>query len=450
MPAKNKIIYTAVFLVTLSITYLGLNFIFKGNSEAKPVFLKVVGFWDPEVFSTIKKEFQEKHPEVTIEYEQKPTENYYPTLKANLVNEEKTPDLFWWHSGWGPGLGQLLEPIPEMVMSADEYEKTFYPITKTDLKIGGKYRGFPLEIDGLALLYNKAIFASTNFQQPPTTWSQLKGVYGPALTIRDKQRILNSAIALGSVNNVENFSEIIGLFLLQNDVEFIKNGKLTIAEDESSQGTNLFSDAVDGYIKFSKEDKFWDNTLPNSVDAFATGKTAMVILPAQKIHSLLQKVRKENLSLDFGVAPVPQLPNAKTVTWGSYWSLGVSAKSQQKEASWELAKYLVSPEVLREVYRMESEKNDFGRAYPRVEMAKEQTTNQYLTPYLSQASSARSWYLHSDTLDQGLNDKLVAEFKAVVTEVERGRSAKSTIKDLSEKITPILKEYNLLNSIVGN
>ena len=448
--AKTKIIYLAVFLLATVATYFALNAIFKRNSSPEPVFLKVVGFWEPEVFNTIKKEFQEKNPEVTIEYEQRQKDNYFATLKVDLAKKETTPDLFWWHSGWGPRLNKSLDALPTGVMSSSEYEKTFYPITKADMKLAGSYRGFPLEIDGLALLYNKAIFASTNFKEPPTTWASLRAVYGQALTIRDKQRILNSAIALGSVNNVENFSEILGLFLLQNDVEFIKSGKLNLLENESARGTNLVSDAVEGYLKFSKEDKIWDNTLPNSLEAFATGKTAMVILPLDKIHELLATVRKENLKLDFGVAPVPQLPDAEPVTWGSYWAVGVSKLSQEKAASWKLAQFLTTPETLRTVFKLESEKNDFGRAYPRMDMAREQTTNPYLAAYLTQAKTAKSWYLHSNTLDQGLNDSLVAEFKAVVAEIEKGRSTEGSLKDLEEKIAPILQKYGLVGGSSTN
>ncbi len=445
-PAKTTLIYVVIFLVTITFSYFALNFIFKRDTAPKPIFLKVVGFWEPEVFNTVKKEFQEKNPQITIEYEQQQKDNYAANLKADIGKSETTPDVFWWHSGWGPELAKNLDKLPETLMSQKEYEDIFYPITKTDLKLAGSYRGFPLEIDGLALLYNKAIFASTNFKEPPTTWSSLRQTYGQAMTTRDKQRILNSAIALGSVNNVENFPEILGLFLLQNDIQFVKGGQLTILEQESPRGTNLASDAIDGYLKFSKEDKIWDNTLPSSLEAFATGKTAMVILPAEKIHKLLDFVKKENLKLDFGVAPVPQLPDAEAVTWGSYWSLGVSEQSQAKEASWKLAQFLTTPEALRTVFKLESEKNVFGRAYPRVDMAREQTTNPYLAAYLSQAKKAKSWYLHSDTADDGLNDNLITEFKSAVGEIEKGHSTQGSLKDLVEKISPILQKYNLLNS----
>lgn len=442
--AKKILLYLAVFFVTLGLTYLTLYLAFGRNRPPKPVTLKVVGFWEPQVFSAVQKEFQAKYPHITLEYETRPKENYFANLEADLPNEQTTPDVFWWHSGWGPQLRENLDKLPDEIMSTTEYEKVYYPITKTDMKIAGSYRGLPLEIDGLALLYNKALLSAKNFNEPPSDWASLRQIYGPALTSRDKDRILSSSIALGSAKNVENFSEILGLFLLQNDVEFIKNNKLTLLESESSRGTNLASDAIDGYTAFSKQDKVWDHTQPNSIDAFAAGKTAMIILPAEKIHTLLETLTKQNLKLEFAVVPVPQLPDSETITWGSYWALGVSDASQKKEAAWQLAQYLASPEALRVVFKLESDNKIFGRAYPRVDMAKEQTTNPYLAAYLTQAPKAKSWYLHSDTADSGLNDAIVVEFEKEVAEIESGRSTSSSLDAIVENVEPILVKYGLI------
>src|SRR3989344_5856932 len=207
--ARKALPLIIVFVAAFLLTYLLLTLFYPLKKEPGSVPLKVAGLWDKEVFEAIKEDFLKEYPEITLTYEQKPPGQYFANLKAELNNPEP-PDVFWWHSGWGPLLAEHLDSLPGSIFSKADYEKTFYPITKTDMKIGGDYRGVPLEIDGLALLYNKSIFASSNFKEPPTTWAQLRQVYGQALTIRDKQRILNSAIALGSVNNVENFPEIMG------------------------------------------------------------------------------------------------------------------------------------------------------------------------------------------------------------------------------------------------
>ena len=441
--ACKFILPVIVFCITLLITLFGLGFLFQTDKKVDPIFLKVVGFWDPKVFNSLKKEFQEQNPQITIEYEQKDPKRYFPNLKADLVTI-KTPDVFWWHSGWGPQLEKNLDPLPPETLSSASYEKTYYPVTKTDMAVKGTYRGMPLEIDGLALLYNKSIFASSNFTETPKTWTTLREKYVPSLTLRNEKQIFASAIALGSVVNVENYPEIVGLFLLQNGVVFTNKGALILYSQKKSKSNTAASEALRFFYLFSNTDKTWDNTQPNSIEAFAKGKTAMIILPAYKIHDLEAMVKKENLKLNFGVNPLPQLPGNQPVSWASYWALGVSNKSPEKAASWKLVKFLSGPESLRKVYRMETEMKGFGRAYPQMDMAKEQTTHPYLAAYLTQAPFAKSWFLNSDTFDNSLNDSVIAEFKKALARVEKGEGPGDALKKLVITLSPILKKYGIV------
>src|SRR3989304_47287 len=102
VPAKTVIASSLTFVIAFAGVYLALSLAFPREKTPEPTFLRVVGFWDTEVFNVIKKEFQDIHPEVTIEYEKKNPEHYYENLKADLVKDTGGPDIFWWHSGWGP------------------------------------------------------------------------------------------------------------------------------------------------------------------------------------------------------------------------------------------------------------------------------------------------------------------------------------------------------------
>lgn len=445
--ARKILIPVVVFVVTVFAVFFLLSFIFQTNNQPKPIFLKVVGFWDPKVFNSLKKEYQEKNPTVTIEYEQKDPKRYFVNLKADLdTKRETSPDVFWWHSGWGSELATELDSLPPQIMSREVVEKTYYPVTKTTLQIKGTYRGLPLEIDGLALLYNKDIFASANFSETPKTWTTLRNNYVSPLTLRSQKDIFASAIALGSVVNVENYPEIVGLFLLQNGATFTQKGKLTLYVDKEQTNNALSSQAIDYFYDFAKSNKTWDNTLPNSIEAFAKGKVAMILLPAYKIHDLKGFVKKENLKLNFAVSPVPQLPGNQPVSWGSFWSLGVNSKSQVKSDSWQLAKFLTSETTLRKIFQLETALYGFGRAYPQIDLAKEQTTNAYLAAYLAQAPYAQSWYLNSDTFDGGLNDQVIAEFKKALAAVENGNTGSTeTLKKLTKNLNPILKKYGVVS-----
>ncbi|HSX58416.1 MAG TPA: extracellular solute-binding protein [Candidatus Saccharimonadales bacterium] len=445
LSAKKIIAYTCLFLVTFGLTYALLYLVFPYNKKPAATTIKVVGLWDTSVFQTLKTDFQAKNPSITIEYEKRPVDNYYSTLKASL-DGKSGPDLFWWHSGWGPELLSELSPMPSSVMGSQEFEKTFYPIAKADLKWQGTFRGLPLEFDSLALLYNKTLLAKSNFSEPPRTWSSLQSPYVSSLTAGDRQRIVNSAIALGSANNVENASDILGLLFLQSGVDFIRDAKLTLASDKDTNGKSLAATTVDFYLDFNRKSRTWDNTLPNSLEAFAKGKTAMILLPAAKIPTLQNYLKEQGLSMDFGVAKVPQLVDSKSVNWGSYWAIGVGANSSKAKqaAAWKFAKYLVTPEALKTVYDFDTKSVGLGRVYPRVDMAEQQIDNPLLSPYLSEAPTAQSWFLQDSTQDEGLNDNLITELKKSITKLETGGSTEAELVDLEKRITPILTKYKLI------
>ncbi len=444
---KNLPVYIFVFLIGFFVTYLLLTLFYPLNGTTAQATIHVSGLWEKNVFAAIKDEFIAEHPEVTVIYDQRSPEQYYSNLKAGL-SSGKQPDVFWMDSAWTPVLASYLDPIPSSVFSASEFEKTFYPVAKTDMKLNGKYVGLPLEIDGLALLYNKDTLSAKNFSLPPRTWTSLRSTYVPSLTAIDKDRLVSAAVALGATNNVENLSDIIGLFLLQNGVTFTQNGKLIL--NSSKDAAELAASALNFYFSFAKSDKTWDNTQPDSLEAFARGKVAMAVLPAYKIHQLLAYLKQNSLTLNFGVEPVPQLPSAPTVTWGRYWALGVNKNSSSRKASWEFAKFVLEPDTLKKVEKLQASADGFGRSFPRMEMAQEQSSNVYLAPYLSQAKFAKSWYLHSDTFEDGLNDPVIAELKKALVAIDKGDGPESALKSFSAAVEPILNKYGITRADDGS
>jgi len=435
--------FISFFLIVfvLGVFFFVLNVIRK--KEAGPVVLRYVGLWDPEVINPLKLEYQKNHPEIIVEYEQKDISRYFPFLTSAL-NSESPPDLFWWHNSWGPVVKGALAAIPGDVYGSVEFEKTFYPITKNDLNLNGAYRGIPLEIDGLALLYNKNLLAAKGFKAPPADLISLKNNYAPILTTLDSQeRVTVGGIALGSVNNVEHFSEIIGLFMLQNKVEFVRGGQNILAVNKTLDGRNLAADALAVYVSFLSKDKVWSSALPPSLEAFASGKVAMIYLPAYRIAELETLLASKNLRLNYGVAAAPQLIQSDPVSWGSYWVNGVSSKSEHQRQAWDFARFLSEKESLRKIFSIETKLRNIGRAYPRVDMADELRNDSKLGPYVSQAPYAQGWYLNSGTGDAVLNDKIIEVFARRVGENTSSNSQTGTISTIAEEIQPILQGVGL-------
>src|SRR5439155_613935 len=155
------------------------------------------------------------------------------------------------------------------------------------------------------------------------------------VTVRDTAGNLKTAgVAIGTTSNVDHFSDILGLMILQN------GGDPKLPTDKSS------ADALDYYTNFAKgENRVWDETMPSSTIAFTGASVAMYFGPSWRAI----EIKNGNPLLKFKVAPVPQLEGGK-VGWASYWAEGVSEKSAYKDAAWEFVKYLSQDDTLVKLY----------------------------------------------------------------------------------------------------
>jgi multiple sugar transport system substrate-binding protein len=423
---------------------------FLGPQGEEQVNLTYWGFWDPEAgIKSLIEEYQANHPNVTIKYERRVPQRYRETLQARLSNAN-APDIFRFHRGWFPMLKNYLASVPNTVYDSPTYESLFYPVVKNDLSSSGKYYGLPLQFDGLALVYNTEMLKDKGLDTPPATWDKFRE-YALTLTQRETNGALKvGGAALGTVKNVEYFSDIVGLMMLQNGVEMIKEGKVnfdkSFSKDDSRR--NLGADALAYYILFSNTDKVWDESLPPSIEAFAKKKAAMIFVPASRIADIVYLSQQNAQDLKFRVAPVPQLGEgeAKKVAWASYWAEGVSKSSKHQAYAWDFLKFLSEKESLRKLYEGEKGKGRYGEPFSRVDMAEVWRDEPYLGAYLQQAPYAQSWYSHSQTQDNGLNDEMSVVFKEMVEAAVNGGSLEPILNQAATKATEVLAKYGLVTS----
>ena len=417
-----------IFLVLLILAFGGFalfKFVLPKMQKPKEVTLRYWGLWEPEnVMQGIIADWQKDHPQVKIEYTQQSPKEYRERLQSALARNEG-PDLFRFHITWLPALKNELEAIPAEVMSAAEFEKSFYPVAKENLRSGSNYLGIPLEVDTLALFYNQQIFQAAG-KTPPTSWDQLRQL-ALDLTTRDESgRLQTAGVALGTTGNVDHWSDILGLMMLQNGV------------DLSRPSSNLAEDALTYFTIFKNTDRVWDETLPSSTAAFATGKVAMYFGYSWDVF----EIKNLNPNLDFRIVPVPQLPGTD-LAWASFWVEGVAKKSQQKKEAWEFLKFLSSSQIMQKLYQGQSQVRLFGEPYSRIDMANTITNNALVAPFVNQASKAKTWYLCSRTFDNGINDKMIKYFEDAVNAVNSGGQAKEILTTTEQGVSQLLSQYGL-------
>jgi ABC-type glycerol-3-phosphate transport system substrate-binding protein len=423
-----------LILLILGAVFLVIKFILPRLNKSAEVSLTYWGLWEPEeVLKGVLLDWEKEHPQIKINFIRNSPTEYRERLQSALARNEG-PDIFRFHIAWTPMFKNELSAVPSSVMSASQFEAVYYPVISDNLRSGANYLGLPLMIDNLALFYNVDILQAAG-KQPPTSWEELRQL-AVDLTVKDKSgKIQTAGIALGTASNVDHWSDILGLMMLQNGVDLSNPGDCHLVGGEE---ICLGPDALTFYSLFTRTDQVWDESMPASTQTFAGGKLAMYFAPSWRVFDL----QALNPKLNFKITSVPQLPGSN-ITWASFWVEGVAKKSQHQTEAWEFLKYLSSPEVLEKLYASQSNLRSFGEIYPRVEMADKLIANPLTATFLNQAPQSQTWYLCSNTFDNGLNDLMIRYFADAVNAVNKGQSAKEALQTAGQGVSQLLSKYEI-------
>lgn len=429
---KNKLPKIALLVATLLLVLSGLGFVlmqFIGGGTTGTVGTKgEITWWgvtyDQEIIAPLIEEYKGSHPDVTITYVKQSPTDYRERLTSALASG-KGPDIFELHNTWPAMFRNDLATLPPSVMSPDEYKGTFYPVMVSDMTTAKGIVGIPLYYDAITLYVNEDLF-SVALKSPPKTWIDMQALADPATGLTQKERngtIIQSAVSLGTTDNVEYWPEILGLMMYQNKASF------TSFESQPSKDTFAF------YQYFGKTTGNWDSTLPKSTEAFAKQKTAMILAPASSAYEIIQQAP----SLHFKTYPLPQLPkenpNDVDFAYATYWTQSVWTKSASKDVAWEFLKFMASGQTLQKINQNLKTASKPQKAYPIAAYNQQFANDPILGSVVLLAPVAKSWYLADKTNDgaTGINTQLKAAFtKAVATNPDPKTAQTDVIKILTQ------------------
>ena len=214
----------------------------------------------------------------------------------------------------------LLAPPPTGLITPDLTSR-YAPVSLQAITLKGQLYGLPLARESYFLFYNKKLV-----QSPPKTWQELV-TQATALTQGDQYGFL-----WDTTNFYYDYAFIAGyggyLFNLTST-----------GYDPTSLGLNT-SGSIEGF-KFIQDLVQTDKLVPPSTTTdimegkFAGGQAAMIIDGPWAVSGFKSK------GVDFGVAPLPTLPNGNPMKpFVGIQGLYVSSHSQHIAAAWDLAKYL--------------------------------------------------------------------------------------------------------------
>lgn len=395
----------------------------KFTKKTTAVTLNYWGLWEPSsVMQAVIADYEAQNPNVKINYTMQSPKNYRTRFLA-AGTQDTSPDIVRIHNTWLPMIKKNLSPAPDSVFKTADLS-SYYPIVQKNFVSNNKIYAMPLEIDGLALLYNEDIFKEAG-ATPPSDWNTLRKLaFDLTKTNPDTKIIERAGVALGTTSNVEHWSDILGLLILQN------------SGNPGKPSETAVQDALTFYTTISAKDKSWDASQPNSVYAFATGTVAMILAPSWQVS----EIKAINPNLNFKVAPAPVLPSAN-YAWASYWAEAVPLTSKNPEEAWKFIKYLSTPAVLQKMYAGASQIRALGEPYPLTSLASTLANDPLAGPYVSQGQNYVSWYLADRTYDEGVNDEFSKYYEDAINAINNGSTVGSVLKTLDEGIAQVSAKY---------
>jgi multiple sugar transport system substrate-binding protein len=433
---KNRIfLFIGAGVIFFILIFVLVMRVFLGGKKtitSQKVQITYWGLWeDKAVIDPLIAAYQAKNPNVTVDYKKMDHRDYRDKLLTQS-KKGKGPDIFRFHNTWIPQIKEVLTPLPQSIMDGAEYEKTFYPIHVKDLKIEESYFGIPLTIDGLVLIYNDDLFKKAGISTAPRTWDDIVD-YVEKLTVKDEQdRISTSGIALGTAANIEHFSDIFGLFLIQN------GGNLKKLDQD------VAASALEAYRAFAEPpNNVWDESMSNSINAFAKEQVAMIFAPSWEIIV----IKAQNPDIKLKVVPIPVIPGttSKPVSIASYWVEGVSrfSSAQEQIESWKFLEFLVDKENLTKLYENQSKTRLFGEPYSRRDLADLLVDNEYLGAVIKQGNNYVSQPLISRTYDNGLNDQISKYIEDAINATIEGSSYAQALETAKQGVDQVLARFEI-------
>lgn len=428
---NNQYLVMGLVVITFVAIFFFLINAFSGwGKSTEKITLEYWGLWeDPQVMQPLIDDYKKLNPNITINYQKMDYDHYREKLVTRSA-EGTGPDIFRFHNTWLPSIKEVASAMPSSVMSASEMESTFYPVTKDDLKVGEYYYGIPLEIDGLMLLYNDDLFKKAGLNAPPRTWEEIIS-YSTRLSVKNNTgKIVTSGLAMGSTSNVEHWSDIIGLMMLQSGIG-VKNFN-------SEEGKGI----VESYLRFredTSENKVWDDYISdNSITAFIEGKVAMIFAPSWEIVV----IKQNNPDLNIKTAAVPSLPGVSQVGIASYYAEGVSKYSKNQLEGWKFLKFLSQKDSQTKMFAEASKIRTFGEPYSRVDLGSTLIQHPYLGTLIEQARFMKSIPMISRTFDYGLNDGIIKYVENAINSRANGSNTAEALSTAQTGIDQVLKKFS--------
>jgi ABC-type glycerol-3-phosphate transport system substrate-binding protein len=404
----------------------------KEKDPPKKVYLSFIGPWDSaadwgevtEAFRQYKMQEANGYIDVNVIYEQIDDNiNYEEIIKERQFDDEG-PNIFMLFHTWMPRYEGKILPVPETMMTLDEFKNTYAYAAVQDLTAAnGTIYALPFYVDTLALYYNTKMFLNESILEYPRNWIEFEN-YVEKLTYYKKDAsgknifdgngdlmIDFAGAAFGGGSNVNRSQDIVMLLVMQNNYD--EKNIVSFKTEGAENAIKFYIDFTDPKSRFYT----WSKDQMFSIDAFTQRKAAMMVNYSKEIPNIQSKTGG---TMDYKIAPLPQLDDRRKVNYASYWVPVVASKAPCAAAAglrvdcydlaWEFLNF-ASQKTYANMYLDKT-----NRAAANLEIAREQSlAGDARSVFASQVFTARSWINPYDSIS---DEKLLEMINQLIANKE--------------------------------
>jgi multiple sugar transport system substrate-binding protein len=286
-------------------------------------------------------EYEAKHPNVKIKYEQIPN-NEFGTKMLTALSNGSGPDIINMDDSalrgeYIPkGLLAPIDPAAFGKASAEEIEADYVAGTLDGAKgQDGQLYGIPSEFNATAFAINKSHFADAGLDpaNPPKTWDEVAAA-GKKLVAKDHEGFnfvyLHSGWYSQQLQTLLN--ETGGSILTEDGT------KSALDQPQSVAALQIWADLIRKEKVGNADTASREATVP--FDDFASGRRSMTMIYPWAVSQL--QTDNPDIFKDVEVVPLPQVdPASPSGRWYAYYFAVNKASEHQREA-WKFIQYLGS------------------------------------------------------------------------------------------------------------
>ena len=286
-----------------------------------------------DTMQALRDQFQELHPNITVNFEDSPSEGFTDQLITRIAGGNPPDTAFVDQSAVVDFASRnaLLELGPYAEQSAavivDDYVEAFLNAALWE----GRLYGLPFDGETTGLFYRTDLFEAAGIAQPPASWEEFEAA-AQALTNPDQR-------TYGTILFATEAAYYWYPWLWQNGGNLLSEDGSEIAFD-SPEGVEAAEFYV-GLAQYSPADYLSSNSYDGRI-AFAEGQVAMYVAGAWFAGVMMDEF--PDITGKWSAAPLPERKRCATTVAGD--TLIIPAASQNHDAAWKWIEFLSAPQNL--------------------------------------------------------------------------------------------------------